>query len=89
MRGGFLHVSQGDAGVKGGGDERVAQRMRPYRLADPGPAGQPPDNTPGTAAVQPPSVSSEEDRPLAALPDCQVDRRRGARLPQPHRSSGR
>src|SRR5215472_14706567 len=39
--GGFLHVAKRDSGVEGGGDERVAQRVRPDRFGDPGAAGYP------------------------------------------------
>jgi len=35
VRGGFLDVSQRDAGVEGGGDERALQHVRPDFLAGP------------------------------------------------------
>jgi hypothetical protein len=76
---GFLHVPQGHAGVQGGGDERMPQRMRPDVLVDPGPAGDAADDPGGAVPVQPPPVRREEDRSLASLADGQVDRPRGAR----------
>ena len=42
------------AGVKGGGDERVAQRVGADVLADPGAAGDARDNPGGAVPVQPP-----------------------------------
>jgi hypothetical protein len=75
---GFLYVPQGHAGVQGGGDERMPQRMRPDVLVDPGPAGDAADDPPGAVPVQPPPVRREEDRSLASLADSQIDRPRGA-----------
>jgi hypothetical protein len=49
---GFLHIAQRDPSIQRGGDERVAQSVRPDGLGDPGPAGHPPDDPPG-AVVQP------------------------------------
>ena len=79
MRGGFLDVPQRDAGVEGGGDERVPQRVRPDLLGDPGAAGDPADDPPGAVPVQPLPVGGQEDRPVAAFADGQVDRPGGAR----------
>ena len=79
VRGGFLHIPQRHPSVQCRGNERVPQRMRPDRLADPGSAGGPPDDPRRTVAVQPPAVRSQEDRPIAALADGQVDRPGGAR----------
>jgi hypothetical protein len=79
MGSGFLHVSQGHAGVQGGGDERMPQRVRPDVLGDPGAAGNAADDSPGAVPVQPPPVRGEEDRSLASLADSQIDRPRGAR----------
>jgi hypothetical protein len=75
----LLHVSERDAGVEGGGDERVAERVRPDRLVDPGLAGEASDDPPSRVAVQRLAVPSEEDRAFYPLGDGQVDRSRRAR----------
>jgi hypothetical protein len=74
VRGGFLDVAERNSGVEGGGDECVPQRVRPDRLGDPGAAGHPADDPRGAVPIQPLSVRAEEDRPLHALSDDQVDR---------------
>ena len=79
VRGGFLHVAQRDSGVERGCDECVAQGVRPDGLGDPRPAGDPPDDPPGTMPVQPAAVCSQEDRVFGTLADGQVDRPRGTR----------
>jgi hypothetical protein len=79
MRSGFLHVAQRDPGVQRCGDERVPQRVRPDRLGDPGAAGDPADDPPGAVPVQPPAIDGQEDGPVTALADGQVDRPGGAR----------
>jgi len=56
MRGGFLDVAKRHAGVEGGGDERVPQGVRPYRLGDPGAAGHPAHDPRGAVPVQLPSI---------------------------------
>src|SRR5208282_1819677 len=76
--GGLLHVAQRYAGVEGGGDERVPQRVRADVLADTGAARDLADDPPGAVPVQPPPVMGEEDRSLAAFPGGQVDRPGGA-----------
>ncbi len=67
------------AGVEGGGNERVPQRMRPDGLGDPGAVGGPADDPRGAVPVQPPTVRSQEEGSVAALADGQVDRPGGAR----------
>jgi len=57
----------------------VAQCGGPDWLGDPGPAGHPPDDPPGTVPVQPAAIRSEEDGPFGAFADGQVDRPGGAR----------
>ena len=57
----------------------MPQGVRPDGLGDPGTAGDPADNPPGAVPVQPPAISTEEDRALAPLADGQVDRARGTR----------
>jgi hypothetical protein len=78
MGGGFLDVAEWDAGVEGGGTERVPQRVRPGWLGDPGAAGHPADNPGGAVAVEPLSVWGEEERPSHAPADHEIDRPRGA-----------
>jgi hypothetical protein len=53
--------------------------MGPDGFGDPGAAGCPPDDPPGTMPVQPAAVQSEEDRSFGAFADGQVDRPGGAR----------
>ncbi len=79
MRGSFLDVSQWDPGVQRGGDECVAQGVRPHRLGDPGPAGGASDDPARAVAVQPPAIRSQEDRAFGALAGGQVDRPGSAR----------
>jgi hypothetical protein len=61
-------------------DERVPERVRPDGLADTGAASDPSDNPGGTVTVQPPAIGGgQEDRPVTAFTDGQVDRPRRAR----------
>ncbi len=78
MRGGLLHVSQGNPGVEGGGDEGVTQGVGPHPLGDAGPSGQASHDAPGGVAVEAGTVGPEEDGPLHALTDGQVDGSRRA-----------
>ena len=78
VRGGFLHVTERDPCVEGGGDERMPQRMRSDRLGDSGADGHPANYPGGTVAVQPLTIGAAEDRPVHALADGQVNRPRGA-----------
>jgi hypothetical protein len=57
MGSGFLDVAQRHACVECGGDEGVPERVRAYRLADSGTAGDPADDPGGAVPVQPPAVS--------------------------------
>jgi hypothetical protein len=59
---GFLNVAQRHSGVEGGGDEGVAQGVRPDGLGDPGAAGDTADDPAGAVPVQSVADSSEEDR---------------------------
>jgi hypothetical protein len=74
MRGSFLDVAQRNPGIKGGGDESMTKGVGAYGLGDPGAAGQSADNPGGAVPVQSPAVRCQEDRPVAALADRQVDR---------------
>jgi hypothetical protein len=78
MRGRFLDVAERNSGVKGGGDERVPQRVRADGLGDPGPQGNPADDPRGAVPVQPASARGEEHRAACSLADGQVDRPGGA-----------
>ena len=78
MGGGLLHIAQRHPGVERGGDERVPERVRPDSFANPGPTRHPAVHPPGAVPVQPPPVTGDEDRPVAAFPGGQVDRPGGA-----------
>src|SRR6266702_5291142 len=77
--GGFLDIPQRDPSIERGGDERMPQGVRSDGLANPGAAGYPPDDPPGSMPVQPAAIRREEDRSFSAFPDGQVDRPGGAR----------
>ena len=73
-----MHVTQRHPGVERGGDECVPERVRADRLGDSGAARDLADDPPGAVPVQAASVSSEENRAVAALAGGQVDRPGGA-----------
>lgn len=77
--GSLLNIAQRHAGVQGGGDGCVSERVRSDGLGDPGTARDLPDDPPGAVPVQPPPVSGEEDRAVAAFAGRQVNRPGGAR----------
>jgi hypothetical protein len=79
VAGGLLHVPQRHPGVEGGGDERVAERVRADVLGDPGVAGHPADDPGGAVPVQPPPVRGHEQRPCGPLAGRQLDRPGGPR----------
>jgi hypothetical protein len=58
-----LNVAQRDAGVEGGGDERVPECVRADVLADSGAARDLADDPPGAVPVQPPPVNGDEEGP--------------------------
>lgn len=64
VRSRFLDVAQRDASVQGGGDERVAQRVRSDPLVDAGAARDPPDDAAGAVPIHPLPVRAQEDRPV-------------------------
>ena len=70
----FLHVTQRHAGVEGGGDEGVTQRVRPDPLADPGTAGDAAHDPPSSMPIDPFTVGVDEDRTFQPFADGQVDR---------------
>ena len=69
MRGGFLNVTQRHAGVEGGSNEGVVQRVRSDRLGDPGPAGHSPDDPGGPMTVKALAARPGEDRSLGPFAD--------------------
>lgn len=79
VAGGFLHVTQWDAGVEGGGDERVAQRVRSHTFRDSGSAGEATHDPSRGVAIQPFTSRAQKDRAFATFPDREVDRPGGAR----------
>ena len=76
--GGFLYVAERDPGVEGGSDEGVPQGVRADVLADARAAGHAPDDAGGAVPVQSPPGGGDEERPVGALADRQVDRPRYA-----------
>ena len=78
MAGGLLDIPEGNAGVKGAGDERVPEAVRADPLGDSGPTGKPLDRPIGGVAVHPAALGPEEDRPHRSLADIEVDRPGGA-----------
>jgi hypothetical protein len=60
-------------------EPRPGPTQRPDRFDDSGAAGDPTDDPRRTVAVQPPAVRSQEERPVTALADGQVDRPGSAR----------
>ena len=70
----FNFVAQRDAGVEGGGDERVAQAVGRDPLAYPCPAGESLHCAISRVAVHPCAVGPEEDRSGRSLTDVQVER---------------
>jgi hypothetical protein len=57
----------------------MPERVRADVLGYPGLAGHPPDDLGGAVPVQPPPVAREEERPLGALADRQLNRPGGTR----------
>jgi hypothetical protein len=73
----LLNVTEWHTGIQRRRDERVSERVRADLLDDPGPWRDPADDPPGAMAVQPPPISGQEDRPISAVTDRQVDRAGG------------
>ena len=70
----LLHLAERHPGVKRCGDEGVATRVRANKLGDPRTPSDASDDPARALAVQAAAVSGEEDRSLAPLADCEVDR---------------
>ena len=79
MRCGLLDIAQRDAGIKRGGDKRVAQRVRANGLVDSGGAGDAAHDATRAVAVHPLAIGTKKDRAVESLADREVDRPRGAR----------
>jgi hypothetical protein len=75
----LLDVSERDACVEGGGDERVAEGVGSDGLVDPGFAGEAANDPPGGVPVEALSVPAEEDRTVDPFADGKVDRAGRAR----------
>ena len=76
---GLLDVSERDTGVESGGDEGVAEGVRPDPLVHAGPLRDPAYDAGCAVAVQARSVGPGEDRSREPLADGQVDRPGGTR----------
>jgi hypothetical protein len=74
-----LHVAQWDAGIQGGGDEGMAEGVRPDPLFDGRPFCDPAHDSRRAVAVQGGAVRPDEDRARGSPPDGQVDRQGCAR----------
>ena len=70
----LLDVAQRNAGVQGGGDERVAESVRADPLGDAGEAGDAAHDPAGRMPFDSATAGFDEDRPLAPFPDGQIDR---------------
>jgi hypothetical protein len=77
--GGFLDVAKRDARVEGGGDERVAQGVRPDLLGESGAFGDAAEDPSGSVPVKALFGGGEEDGSVAAFADGEVDRPCGTR----------
>jgi hypothetical protein len=72
VRGGLLDIPERDTSARTG-NERMPKAVRPDVLGQPGAAGDPPDDPPGTVPVQPTLGRGEEDRAIAAFADSQIN----------------
>ena len=74
-----MDVAQDDAGVEGGGDERMAQRVGADLLIDPAPLGESLDDPSRPMPIQAAGpVPVEEDGSLFAFTNTEVDGAGGA-----------
>jgi hypothetical protein len=64
--------------IERSGDERVTERVGSDALGYPGPSGDAVHDPPGGVSVDPCAVGCDEDRPVAAFTDRQVDGPGGA-----------
>jgi hypothetical protein len=74
-----LDVTERHAGVESGGDKRMTQDVGSDPLGDPRPAGDAAHGPAGRVAIDPVAVGPDEDRPVAAFADRQID---GPRRPR-------
>jgi hypothetical protein len=74
-----LDVAQRYAGVEGGSNESVSQRVGADRLDDPGSSSNVPHDASCAVPVETPAVAGGKDRPCGSFADGQVDGASGAR----------
>ena len=67
-----MDVAEWDAGVEGGGDERVSKAVRRDALVDPGALHESLDHPVRAVAVHPSTFDAEKDRPHRAFADVQI-----------------
>jgi hypothetical protein len=70
----LLNVTQVTAGVQGGGDEGVAQRVRSDSLHDLRPSSDTTHDPTSRVTVEPPSIGLDEDWAHPPVSDRQIDR---------------
>jgi hypothetical protein len=68
-----LDVAERDAGVEGGSDERVPERVRTDGLGDPGPFRDSAEGAAGAVPIEPLPAGAQQDRPVKAFADGQVE----------------
>ena len=73
VTGGFLYVTERDAGVERGGDERVPERVGSDLLGDARTSGDTPHDTSRRMAIEPAAVVGLEDRSFATFTDGEVN----------------
>jgi hypothetical protein len=74
VAGGFLDVTERDARVEGGGDERVAQGVRTDPVGDAGTTGDAANDATGRVPIESLTACTNEARSFAAFTDGQIDR---------------
>ena len=75
VAGGFLDVTQRDAGIEGSGDEGVAQGVWSDSLVDPRVASDSPHDPRRPVAVETAAVAADKDRSFGSFADDKVDPR--------------
>ncbi len=78
VAGGELHVSEGDAGIEGGHDERCSQHVRVH-VAEPGAFADGSHPSLCGTPIEPLPVAAQQDRTFVAFTDGEIDRARGPR----------
>jgi hypothetical protein len=70
----LLHVAERHPGVERCSNEGVSECVRTHGIGDPCTPRDAWDDSAGAVAVEAAAVNTEEDRALAALADCEIDR---------------